>query len=516
MDHPSSPGTVAAAVATGTDDGCCGICCDTYTSVVRVRVACPYCAYTACRPCLQRYLLDNLEDAHCMSCRRQFMPDVLESLMTRSFRWGAYKVHKEHALLEHERSMLPATQPFVQLELAKHTTQEQMDELVAQIDAMNLRLVRLVNRRDTINFYLNNDATAQLLPGDIERFIDGDTNTPAPDAAAAASASAPPPRQFVKSCPSSDCRGFLSTAYKCGICGIRVCPKCHEVKKDLDQKAHACDPAVVETLRMIACDSRPCPSCGSMIHRVSGCDQMWCTQCHTTFSWRTGRKLYGQIHNPHYIAYQQQQQQQRPQHTREEQEQEQEHNNGGGCRPQMPSINRVVSVCRPQHPLLQVYRLLVHIQEVVLEHQYPGDVATNGRADETMNRDLRIKYMMKTIDEVHFRRLLHARDKRRAVKHAVHQVMCMVRDVGTDKFQEIVRATKPVPPEMLTGILDELHVLMDYANTALQRIGKSFTYCVPQIVKQGDGDWDVVKMNFNSTKNNAADPAPDPAPAEIE
>ena len=51
-------------------------------------------------------------------------------------------------------------------------------------------------------------------------------------------------------------------------------------------------------------ETRSCPSCGTNIFKIEGCDQMWCTQCHTGFSWRTGLKVTGVIHNPHFYQWQ--------------------------------------------------------------------------------------------------------------------------------------------------------------------------------------------------------------------
>ena len=51
---------------------------------------------------------------------------------------------------------------------------------------------------------------------------------------------------------------------------------------------HTCNPDLVETAKLLAKDTKSCPTCQTKIFKIDGCDQMWCTQCHTAFSWKTG------------------------------------------------------------------------------------------------------------------------------------------------------------------------------------------------------------------------------------
>ena len=37
-------------------------------------------------------------------------------------------------------------------------------------------------------------------------------------------------RQFIRKCPADACEGFLSSAWKCGVCNIWACPTCFEAK----------------------------------------------------------------------------------------------------------------------------------------------------------------------------------------------------------------------------------------------------------------------------------------------
>jgi hypothetical protein len=112
-------------------------------------------------------------------------------------------------------------------------------------------------------------------------------------------------RAFVRACPAGDCRGFLSTAWKCGLCNVWVCPDCHDIKKEQKDDSHVCNKDALETAKLLAKEAKPCPKCAAQISKIDGCDQMWCTQCHTSFSWRTGQEVKdGEwIHNPHYYEW---------------------------------------------------------------------------------------------------------------------------------------------------------------------------------------------------------------------
>ena len=67
---------------------------------------------------------------------------------------------------------------------------------------------------------------------------------------------------------------------------------------------HECKPENIASDELIRKETKPCPACGVRIHKLEGCDQMWCTECHVAFSWRTGKRTNANIHNPHYLEWQ--------------------------------------------------------------------------------------------------------------------------------------------------------------------------------------------------------------------
>ena len=110
---------------------------------------------------------------------------------------------------------------------------------------------------------------------------------------------------FIKKCPSTDCRGFLSSAWKCGICNDFFCLDCHARKESRNDEDHVCNDAEKATVALLKSDSKPCPQCGGMIHRYTGCSQVWTPCCKIAFDWNTGKIVSKteRIHSPEYYDY---------------------------------------------------------------------------------------------------------------------------------------------------------------------------------------------------------------------
>ncbi len=302
----------------------CGVCILKFNKSTLLPVKCLHCEYTACRSCYITYINNSNINADCMSCHKQMSHQFMLHNFTKVYINGDYKKHREDVLFDKERSLIPATQVYVKEKLEKTRIKKENSELLLQQKKLNkeanIIYGQLKNIDKTIQIKKYN-AIAEVynkLREDIELTVakihqleeiyfgihvnqNGELIIPTIDinTGSVVHKVVSTTKGFTRKCPIPNCHGYLDKQYQCGICTKHICKDCNECIK-LD---HTCDPETVKTIKLINKDSKPCPKCGIMICKVSGCNQMWCIDCHTTFDWATGRLETGVQHNPHYYEY---------------------------------------------------------------------------------------------------------------------------------------------------------------------------------------------------------------------
>jgi hypothetical protein len=236
---------------------CCTICAEPYTAVVRKRVECNSCHKDVCTKCVERYLLSTIEDPHCLHCRASWPRSFLSSICSMTFLNKTYYVHRQEVLVNREKSFLPTYQPVAAREVrAREISKEDQavaDEYYRVEKAMNKKLAELSKIRSAIWRRVQN-VRAGL-----------EENAAAGEKAKAVVS------KFVRRCTAPDCKGFLSSAWKCGLCSSWACPDCFEIKGLVHDAPHTCTADGLATAALIRKDTKPCPTCGEMISKIDGC-----------------------------------------------------------------------------------------------------------------------------------------------------------------------------------------------------------------------------------------------------
>lgn len=412
----------------------CCICCEAFTAKLRSVVDCNFCENPpVCKQCTQEYLLTIKNDPHCMHCKAAWNREFVSSVCTASFMSGPLRRHREDVLCERERSLLPATQEQANRTLRIRQRDKRVKELEAEQDVFRKEIQKIGQK--IAELYRDERARGE-----------GGSGTD---------------RAFVYKCTWPDCKGFVDSAFRCPLGDHSICKHCHEpVEEDTE---HTCDPGIVENIKSMARNTRPCPTCGMGIFKVDGCDQMWCTQCHQAFSWRTGAIETKVVHNPHFYEFMQQ---------------------GGGPRTRNPldvrcgGLPEVWSIYdKTRDPmLLGVHRFIAHMTY----SEIPNITAGLDVADA--NEHLRIAFLLGDIQEAEWKSQLQRTEKRRDKKRELSMLYIMVRDVMTEAFIEFCADGKTVEE-----VLQVWHHLQTYANEHLTKIAKRFNNKATKIVVEEYG-----------------------------
>ena len=403
----------------------CTVCCEKYNKMKRKKVTCPKCDYEICRECTETYLLGTHQDPHCMNCKHVWDREFLDGTCTKVFVSKTLRVHRENTLFEREKCLMPQTQPRVERTLLIRAMQKEIAQEEERLKRLRVELNDKYNTLDRLR------------------------NTRVETVEAA---------KFCRKCPVENCKGFLTSQWKCEICKHRICKECNEIK---EEEGHVCDPGNVETTKMLAKDTKPCPSCGTMIFKISGCPQMWCTSCHVAFNWRTLRIENGAIHNPHFFDFQRE--------NRNIQLRNPADIPCGG-RPDWYEITFFSRGIEKKHgrTLTNCVRLLSHIENYALRFEYPETPRDN--------EDLRVSYMLNELSEEAFKHALQNREKKFKKTQEYREVLNMTVNTSGDILRQII-----VDHENMFEYLDTLDRLRVYVNNIFRKIGQRYNCKSPEI-----------------------------------
>ena len=470
----------------------CAVCCEKMNKSTRKPIKCGWCDFCVCASCTQRFLLDKDTTDRvlsyvptCMNCKHQWNREFLNSQFTKTFVNGPLKAHREELLFEREKSMLPDTQPYAEMMKEIFQLTDEVAKVSAELKKEKSKInphirfgreyyewlkdhnIKVATLKETVNYYHNILAVLRT------RMNGSSRQEPIER------------RQFIKPCPTDGCRGFLSTQWKCGLCSVKVCSKCHEIKpteaEGEDGDGHVCNPENVATVEALMKVSKPCPKCGAMIQRIEGCSQMFHTPlsggCGAVFDWNTLR-LYGEnevVHNPHWYEYQR-------------------HINNGNVPRQMgdggipcgaiPTINQMTTIItrlfhRPDsrveydkwiRNIYVIHQGYYHNQYTMLPHYA---VAMTGD-----NRSLRVEYLLKRIDDAKFKTAVQQREKAREKRMHIHQILTMYQGAVGDIVTRMSHATSA---QQFEAIYNEIAVLVEYTNECFEKAAKVYECVRPYI-----------------------------------
>lgn len=418
-------------------DNNCSVCCNTFTASTRKEVECPSCQFVVCTECFKRFILETATEPACMACGKGFVLDFVASNTTNAFYNKEFRNHRCSILMSQEKSLLPDTQQYAELVRDCRLRKKQIDllkrqkeELKAQIDELNLQTFDLEGLNQADRHVLSSTEPIQTK------------------------------KQFVRACPMDECRGFLSSSWKCGTCNVWICSKCHEPKDGKNDENHVCNEDAVKTAELLAKDTKPCPSCNIPIYKISGCDSMWCVSCHCQFSWKSGNVIHGFNHNPHYYQW-----------LRDNNNGEAPRNPGDQPCGGAPSMHQIHHCLRETgqtfHSLHQCHRNVRHIEFIEL-HRYNHEISP------VTYRSLRIMYLMDEIDEDKWQYCLKKEQKKNEKNREIHQILRMYIDALNDTFISFV-ATRSFILEK------QVRALCGYTNEQLALVKSKYKNQTPQI-----------------------------------
>jgi hypothetical protein len=430
----------------------CSICVEDFNNSGNAKVECMFCNKEACKTCIRTYLLNSDNDPHCMFCKENFDYCFITEQLNKTWILGPYKKHRENLLMNREIAKLPETQAEAISTIKIENINEEIKklsvlkkELSEQIKNINSKINILLDKIGNINKNKSKDSA-----------------------------------RFNFKCPNKDCNGFLNNKYNCEICKSDICKDCMEI---ITEENHVCDNEKKESVEFIKKDTKPCPSCGEMIHKIHGCDQMWCPSCKVAFSWRTGELVKGNIHNPEYYRWIRENNEVVPRTQNE---------NHCGLLPDIRFIlNNIKNLSSPvfQQTILNAHRLAVHINATVRNYNPNEDL-----------KSLRINYIRNKINKDEFKAKIQILIKKQNKNRDTNNALYLLRDIIVSNMWSLAENINQghISNQFILNISDNLEKIRIFTNDSLLKISNCYSNNAPFITQNfTESDIYFIKLHKN-------------------
>lgn len=494
----------------------CEICAESFNKR-RQNIKCQFCDFAACTACYKVYLL-TINKPGCMSqeCNGEWSRAFIHANFPSSYVAGELRDHLKDVLYQSHIALMPETQAYLEAQNRRDDIRieifrlNQINNDIA-IEARKREECRLRSwnsdthyklaqlRQDMENKWSNRnqiiqeeaDKVPRRLDLQVRKYVDeflatneeyNQNRAKLQDLYAELGGGTSEKKeraQFIRKCGDADCRGFLSSRWKCGLCEKSTCSECHEFLAE-SKEDHVCNPDNVATAKLLAADTKPCPKCQTGIFKIDGCDQMWCTQCKTGFSWKTG-KIEMKLHNPHYYEWQRK--------------------NGGLARAPgdvqcgrvmdqflaaeinqrisklindntFDPLNKTKEEVEEAHETIHQLGRVIHTTGTIIRncvHLMAYDRDEVDVQNETLQ--LRVRYLARNLTEADLKQKLMMLETKYAKEHEIRTIYRLLATTITDIM---FRFKDTISENINLGILDEVDAIVEYVNHCLLETGKVF------------------------------------------
>ncbi len=470
-------------------DDSCNVCIEKYNFSTRSKVTCNICQYECCKKCLKRYITDTQSNHlfKCMKCGNEFNRTSLFDIFGKTFISKTYRDIRMNILFDIEKSYFPTTQDEIHVRLKLNSLRDQIPIIAAEIEEIRQEKKKEIYKlRECTDIMPIKDALDKyfLIQNEIENLdeiylerkehIDNQINDLHENESNAIV------NTYLTVCPSKKCNGMISDRdktedghYQCIICNNIICASCNIELTSKTAKDHKCDPDILESLLFIKKSSKPCPTCKARIHKIQGCNQMFCTHCHTSFDWKTLKINNGKIHNPHHAQWLLE-----TQHISRE-------STDIVCGRELDMLeigvkvyNAIMSCTNDKKYALKLEIISQYIYDAIrwgVHHSYETIPSLDeNRHSYEVNRELRMSLLLNEINEDMFKSEIYKIDKSDAKRVEILNIVITFRDVLTELIWGYYEDANNKTLEQWIDLYNQITELETYINKCLRKVAEIF------------------------------------------